>query len=337
MLAHQLLEEGLVTGLGHDALLLEDGQDAHLLLDRLDGLDQVHTKIDESPLDTFSLVLFLLLDKHVVVKELLETLVGVVDQKLLQDIKLENLKTSNVQDTDEVLPGIGGVQRVVDKGDDPVKHTGEERLGSGRNGEVDLVNVLALLDEILADLQLGLHEGINEPVDLNVKQGGGLGDKLLAIRLSLLLTTLLLPLLVTQVGNGDGALVQTILLLLAEAEGVQGGVGGAHFLGVIHTGHGQHTLRDVEVVAGEGLVTQLAHLPVLGVSVGHQLVEDVVVTLDLELEGDTGLLQKIGLDIGGGDLGGGTEVDTDELTEAGRVVVTDGLGVTIGLQGRVGL
>merc|ERR1712142_1442788 len=219
MLAHHLLQVGLVSGLGDDTLFLQHGQDTHLLLDQLDGDDQVHTKIDEGPLDTFSLVLFLLLDEHVVVEELLETLVGVVDQKLLQHVELENLETSDVQDTDEVLPGIGGVQRVVDKGDDPVKHTGEEGLGSGRNGEVDLVNVLALLDEILADLQLGLHEGVDEVIDLNTEQVGGLCNKLLTVGLGLLLATLLLPLLVTHVGNGDGTLVQTILLVLVKAKG----------------------------------------------------------------------------------------------------------------------
>merc|ERR1719391_960587 len=337
VLAHHLLQIGLVSGLGDDALFLQHGQDAHLLLNQLNGDNQVHTKVDEGPLDTLTLVLFLLLNEHVVVEELLETLVGVVDQKLLQDIELEDLKASDVQDTDKVLPGVGGVQGVVDEGDNPVKHTGEEGLGSSRNGEVDLINILALLDEVLADLQLGLHEGVDEPVALNFKQLGGLLNPFLTIRLSLLLTSLLLPLLVAQVGDGNGALVQTILLLLAEAKGVQGSVGGAHLLGVIHTGDGQHTLGNVEVITGEGLVTQQAHVPVLGVGIGHQLVEDVVISLDLKLEGDTGLLQKVGLDIGGGDLGGGTEVDTDELTEAGRVVVTDGLGVTVGLQGRVGL
>merc|ERR1712142_458726 len=337
MLAHHLLQVGLVSGLGDDTLFLQHGQDTHLLLDQLDGDDQVHTKIDEGPLDTFSLVLFLLLDEHVVVEELLETLVGVVDQKLLQHVELENLETSNVQDTDEVLPGIGGVQRVVDKGDDPVKHTGEEGLGSGRNGEVDLVNVLALLDEILADLQLGLHEGVSEVIDLNAQKISALGDMFHAIGLGLLLTALLLPLLIAQESDGDGALVQTILLVLSEAKGVQGGVGGAHFLGVIHTGDGQHTLGDEEEIAGERLVTQQAHLPVFGVSIGHELVEDVVISLNLQLEGDTRLFQKVGLDIGGRDLGSGTEVNTDEFTEAGGVVVTDGLGITIGLKRRVGL
>ena len=36
MLAHHLLQVGLVSSLGDDALLLQHGQDAHLLLDQLD-------------------------------------------------------------------------------------------------------------------------------------------------------------------------------------------------------------------------------------------------------------------------------------------------------------
>ena len=57
------------------------------------------TEIDHNPLDTFTLVLFLLKDKHVVIEELLETLVGVVNQKLFQSIQLEDLETGNVQHT----------------------------------------------------------------------------------------------------------------------------------------------------------------------------------------------------------------------------------------------
>merc|ERR1719348_2488421 len=337
MLAHHLLQVGLVGGLGDDALFLQHGQDSHLLLDQLDRNDQIHTEVDEGPLDALRLVLFLLGDEHVVVEELLETLVGVVDKKLLQDIELENLEPGHIQDTDEILSGIGGVEGVVDQQDDPVEHTGKEGLGGGRNGEVDLVHVLALLDEVLADLQLRLHEGVDEVVNLNSEKIGGSGDHVHTVGLGLLLASLLLPLLITDVGDGDGTLVQTILLILAESEGIQSRVGGSHLLCVVHTGDGQHTLGQEEIISGERLVAQLAELPVLDVSVGHDLVEDVVISLDLELEGDTGLLQKVGLDIGGGDLAGGSEVDTDELTETGGVVVSDGLGVTVGLQGRVGL
>ena len=99
MLVHHLLQVGLVSGFRDDTLFLQHGQDAHLLLNQLNGGQQVHAKIDKGPLDTLLLVLFLLLDEHVMVEELLETLVSVVDEELFQGVELENLKTGNVQDT----------------------------------------------------------------------------------------------------------------------------------------------------------------------------------------------------------------------------------------------
>ena len=53
---------------------------------------QVHTKVDELPLDTFFLVLLLLQYKHVVVEELLQTLIGVVDEQLLQGVQLKKIQ-----------------------------------------------------------------------------------------------------------------------------------------------------------------------------------------------------------------------------------------------------
>merc|ERR1719289_213563 len=58
VLAHHLLQVGLVGCLGDDAFLLQHGQDSHLLLDELDGDDQIHAEVDEGPLDALGLVLF---------------------------------------------------------------------------------------------------------------------------------------------------------------------------------------------------------------------------------------------------------------------------------------
>ena len=58
------------------------------LFQEVDGVLQVHTKIDEGPLDTFTFVLFLLKNEHVVVEELLQLLVGEVDAKLLETVVL---------------------------------------------------------------------------------------------------------------------------------------------------------------------------------------------------------------------------------------------------------
>ena len=87
-----------------------------------------------------------------------------------------------------------------------------------------------------------------------------------------------------------------------------------HFLFVIHARDSQHSLSDKEVVTRVGILAQKSHVVVFGVERAHELVEDVVITFDLKLEGNTRLFQKVSLDIGGGDLVGGSKVDTDELT-----------------------
>lgn len=58
------------------------------LLNQFNTLLQIHAEIDEGPFDAFALVLFLLQDKHVMVEELLELLVGEVDTKLFEAVVL---------------------------------------------------------------------------------------------------------------------------------------------------------------------------------------------------------------------------------------------------------
>lgn len=58
------------------------------LLDQLNAGGKVHTEIDERPVNTLALVLFLLEHEHVMVKELLQLLVGEVNAKLLEAVEL---------------------------------------------------------------------------------------------------------------------------------------------------------------------------------------------------------------------------------------------------------
>merc|ERR1719309_1113613 len=160
----------------------------------------------------------------------------------------------------------------------------------------------------------------SRPFCFDAHEVGSLCNHLHTIWLSLLLTALLLPLLVSDEGNCDGALVEAVLLWLLKAKNVKGFISCSHLSSIIHTGDGQNTLRDEEVVPGEWLVTELTHCPIFGVGIGHDLVEDVVVPLDLQLEGDPGLLEQVCLNIGGGDFGGGAKVDTDELTESDELL-----------------
>ena len=59
------------------------------LLDEGDTGFEIHAEVNELPDDAFLLVLLLLEDEHVVVEELLQTLVGVVDAQLLERVVLK--------------------------------------------------------------------------------------------------------------------------------------------------------------------------------------------------------------------------------------------------------
>ena len=59
------------------------------LLDEVDGALEVKAEVDELPHNALLLVLLLLQDKHVVVEELLQTLVRVVDAQLLKRVELK--------------------------------------------------------------------------------------------------------------------------------------------------------------------------------------------------------------------------------------------------------
>ena len=80
----------------------------------------------------------------------------------------------------------------------------------------------------------------------------------------------------------------------------------------------------------------LTFLLQVGNLVGHEVVEGVVATLKRLLVGETGLLEQVDHHVGSRQLSRGVEVDTDELSESGGVVVPHSLGVTPGLQDRVG-
>lgn len=59
------------------------------LLNQLNASSQVHAEIDEGPVDTLPLILFLFENEHVVVEELLQLLIREIDTQLLEAIKLK--------------------------------------------------------------------------------------------------------------------------------------------------------------------------------------------------------------------------------------------------------
>ena len=89
VLLNDLLLVGRVGCLGEDTLLVQHGQDTHGLLHQFNGRFQIETEVNESPDDTFLLVLFLFENEHVVVEELLQSLVSQVDTQLLEGVELK--------------------------------------------------------------------------------------------------------------------------------------------------------------------------------------------------------------------------------------------------------
>ena len=63
----------------------------------------------------------------------------------------------------------------------------------------------------------------------------------------------------------------------------------------------------------------------------------MVASLKRLLVGETGLLEQVDNHVGSGQLSRGVEVDTDELSKPGRVVVPHGLGIAPRLEDGVGL
>ena len=77
------------------------------LFDKVDALLKIHSEVDELPLYSFLAVFLLLQDEHVMVKELLKTLVRVVDAELLERVVLKN--TSHVYQSQSITTQVAVV------------------------------------------------------------------------------------------------------------------------------------------------------------------------------------------------------------------------------------
>ena len=92
MLSSQFVHQSFVGGFGEPALFIHQSKNTQWLLEQVDGGLKVKAEVDEGPFDALPLVLFLLQDKHGVVEQLLELLVGVVDTQLLEGVHLQDTR-----------------------------------------------------------------------------------------------------------------------------------------------------------------------------------------------------------------------------------------------------
>merc|ERR1719295_395249 len=335
---HEFLGEGGVGGLGEEGLLLKDGKEGHWLFKHVNALLQIHAEVNVGPVQALPHVHLLLKGEHVLVEELLQLLVDVVDADLLETVVVEDLKAGNVEDTNvgDLLHGwvAEGLVTLVD--DDPegtlVDGTGDAGDGVGSVGAGG-----ALLHPLGSDLQLGLAEVGDHPLAVDAQELGNLLAVGGVLDLGLLLLADWHKVLghVAHVHHASGVAEHIVLHLGGEAKDVEGFVSELHVLLVVNGGDGELTLGHVPVVLD--VVGQEALGLKVGNLVGHEVVEGVVATLKGLLVGETGLLEQVDHHVGSRQLSRGVEVDTDELSESGGVVVPHGLGVAPGLKDGVGL
>jgi len=138
------------------------------------------------------------------------------------DTHLEDLKTSNIQYTNEVLTLLLGIQSLVTLLHQPLEQTIEHTLAEGTDRVGDLLDVTALGDELVADLDAGLQQVLVQLGGIATEQLRHTATLLLAVLLSLLLATTLLELHATHVHDSGGDPVHVLLLLLGEAQDVEG-------------------------------------------------------------------------------------------------------------------
>lgn len=89
MVGLQLVLKRLVGGLGEEGLFLQDGQDAHGLLKKVDASLQVHAEVDHGPVDALLQVLLLFEDEGVMVEKLLKLLIAKIDAQLFESVILK--------------------------------------------------------------------------------------------------------------------------------------------------------------------------------------------------------------------------------------------------------
>merc|ERR1719150_209835 len=338
----QLLLKGLVSSLGEERLLLKNGPDTHGLLEHDDGSGKIHTEVHHLPVNTFLDILLLFHNKHVVVEELLELFIDKVDRDLLKSIVLKNLKSSNVKHSAEVRLLEGGINEgVVTLDDEPLEHTIIYTPSDTAHSSSGLVAGLTLGHPLGADLDAGLAESLDHVEGINTAESGGLagvgvGTHLLA--LGLVIATLGLELNATEGHDTSSQHVAVPLLLFAESKHIEGVLSVLQLFVVVNGVDLGLALGHVDVVVD--VIGQAALLlQTLSNSIAvllDELVEDMVGSLDLLLLSDTRLLQKIGHDVATSQLARGGEVDTDEFTETGGVVIPGSLSISVGLQNGVG-
>mmetsp|Transcript_22306 Transcript_22306/g.46370 ORF Transcript_22306/g.46370 Transcript_22306/m.46370 type:complete len:248 (+) Transcript_22306:3960-4703(+) len=118
--------EFLVSGLGNDALFVQQRQDASVF-----AIDQVEDVLivgegDKFPQDSLTLIFVLFQLEHIFVELLLQCLIGVIDANLLKIVDFKSLESEDIQHSDGCVLTLAHLRLLigdafVDLGDNVVK------------------------------------------------------------------------------------------------------------------------------------------------------------------------------------------------------------------------
>merc|ERR1719270_722987 len=319
-----------------------NGPNTHGLLKHDDSSLQVHAKVHHLPVNTFLDILFLFNNEHVVVEELLELFIDKVDGDLLKSVVLKNFKTSNVKHSTKV----GLLQCSIDKCvvtllNKPLEHTVIDTSGNTSNSVGGLLASLTLGDPLSSDLDPGLAEGLDHVEGINTTECGSLAwisGRSNMFTLSLVITTLGLELNASKGHNTRCQHVTIPLLLFSKSTNIEGILSVLKLLIVINRVNLSLTLGHIDVVIDViREAALLLHALTNSITILlDELVEDVVGSLNLLLFSNTRLLKQIGDNVATSQLTRGSEMDTDEFTKTGRVVIPCSFGISIKLKNGVG-
>ncbi|GBE61218.1 family transcriptional regulator, putative [Babesia ovata] len=330
--AHELL----VAATGGEALVLEQGQDGLAL--RAQNIDDggVAGVVELGDGNALRLVQRTLALEHDVDEVGLKHLVGDVNEQLLERVVLEHLETENVKHTNEVLEAALRLNGAVKVADQPQEQALVHGLANTRFEDLSVALFAGTADLVVAgaghlDGELSLKlVGVQEHQLASIGEHGLVHDGGSVVNTF----------------HGGGAYLD----VTHQQDTGQQRVDGADLvLTQAHVLEGLHHLLEVSDIVNTGHVLALrvqelvvtdAHKLVFALNLRagtlQQLVEDVVRALIGILGDDTGLLQQ---ERNNGTVTNTTllsNIELHETTETRRVVVADGLGVTEGLQHRVG-
>merc|ERR1711881_425650 len=195
----------------------------------------------------------------------------------------------------------------------------------------------ALGDPFGTDLQLWLAEICDHPFTINSKKSCDFLSINIILDFCLLFLANWHEVLgeVTHVHHSCGVLEDIIFFLLGESQDIKSFISKHHVFLVINGWNSKFTLGDKPVV--QDVIAKKTLLLEVGNLVGHKVIESVVASLKGLLVSQSGFLQEIDNHVSSRQFSSLIEVNTDELSETGGVVIPDSLCITPGLKDRVSL